>query len=429
MPTNTSNVLSPPSPTMTDDGNNNNNNNNNNSSNRNANNAKKKRTRSKKKKKNKNNNNNNNNDGKNEVNMEGMQLKESSPISPPSTLSAPLLPATIITRQLPDNTSITLIISTCVESFVAALVSICTFLGSILWLFLYVLKTCFVTIFFFFFTKKNEKIYAQSILITGASAGIGKGLALAYAKRGARLVLIARRKWELERVKKECIAAGSRSVTVLSLDVRDKVKMDMMLKKVDDEEPLDLIIANAGVLSNTDGINGSERVLDINVRGSLNTVYPLLERFSKRKYGQILFMSSLGAFAPVNNAFMMPYLASKASINQFAMGLRTVMKPYNVGVSVACLGMIESDLTVKELQGQYEAQLLGFQKNGPSCERVISAVEENTALITFPLWLYILTRCIGTLPYSIINIIGEDMNRGDPFSKIDHIHPIFSKRK
>ena len=50
-----------------------------------------------------------------------------------------------------------------------------------------------------------------------------------------------------------------------------------MLAKVDDEEPLDLVVANAGVLSDTDGITGSQRVLDINVQGSLNTVYPLLD--------------------------------------------------------------------------------------------------------------------------------------------------------
>lgn len=327
--------------------------------------------------------------------------------------------------SLVENNNINIIIATCIESLIASWLSGVTFFASLLWLLLHISKLVFTVIFPCCFKERSKKIYAQSILITGASAGIGKGLALAYAKRGARLVLIARRIKELEIVKKECITAGSRRVTILSADVRDQAKMEKLLKQADAEEPFDLIIANAGVLSNTDGITGSERVLDINVRGSLNTVYPLLRQLAKRKYGQILFMSSLGAFAPVNNAFMMPYLASKASINQFAMGLRRVMKPYNVGVSVACLGMIESDLTVKELQGQYNAQLLGFQKNGPSCELVVSAVEENTALITFPLWLYILTRCVGALPYSIINLLGDEMSKGDPFSKIDKIHPIF----
>ena len=79
--------------------------------------------------------------------------------------------------------------------------------------------------------------------------------------------------------------------------------------------------------------------------------------FAARKTGQVLFMSSLGAYAPATNAFMMPYLASKAAINQFGGGLRTVMKKYNVGVSVACLGMVESELTMKQLQ-QYVLRLL-----------------------------------------------------------------------
>ena len=95
MSTNTFNVLSssPPSPTMMDGNTNSSNNNNNN----NANNAKKKRKKKKKKKK-----NNNNNDGKNEVKMEGTQVKESSPSPPPapSTLSAPPLPAPTITGKV-----------------------------------------------------------------------------------------------------------------------------------------------------------------------------------------------------------------------------------------------------------------------------------------------------------------------------------------
>lgn len=331
--------------------------------------------------------------------------------------------------SLPQSTPTYLIAATALETFVAAIVSLCTFLAVLLWLIVRVVGSPLTAFYHHCMKRRSTKIQAKSVLITGASAGIGKGMALAYAKRGARLVLVARRKKELSDVKKKCIELGSRKVTILQIDVRDKIKMENMLAKVDDEEPLDLVVANAGVLSDTDGITGSKRVLDVNVQGSLNTVYPLLDRFCKRRYGQVLFMSSLGAFAPASNAFMMPYIASKASINQFAMGLRNVLKPYNVGVSVACLGMIESDLTVKELMGQYKTELMGFQKNAPSCERVICALEENVALITFPLWLYILTRCVGMMPYSIINVIGEDMNKGDPFSKIDLIHPIFTKKK
>ena len=98
-----------------------------------------------------------------------------------------------------------------------------------------------------------------SVLITGASAGIGKGLALEYAKKGARLVLIARRLAELKKVEKECLQAGARKVTVCPCDVRERVKMHNIILACDDEEPLDLIVANAGVLCDSDGISGSER--------------------------------------------------------------------------------------------------------------------------------------------------------------------------
>ena len=142
--------------------------------------------------------------------------------------------------------------------------------------------------------RRPTKIRAKSVLITGASAGIGKEEWLWPTRRGGKTCACCSAKKELSDVKKKCIELGSRKVTILQIDVRDKIKMENMLTKVDDEEPLDLVVANAGVLSDTDGITGSKRVLDINVQGSLNTVYPLLDRFCKRRYGQGLVYVVIG---------------------------------------------------------------------------------------------------------------------------------------
>ena len=102
-----------------------------------------------------------------------------------------------------ENNNMKVIIATCIESLIASCLSGFTFCASLLWLPLHVLKLVFTVFFPCCFKEKKKKIHAQSILITGASAGIGKGLALVYAKRKARLVLIARRIKELEKVKKE----------------------------------------------------------------------------------------------------------------------------------------------------------------------------------------------------------------------------------
>ena len=143
-----------------------------------------------------------------------------------------------------------------------------------------------------------------------------------------------------------------------------------------------------------------------------------------RQEGQILFVSSLGAYAPATNAFMMPYLASKAAINQFGAGLRAVMAEHNVGVSVACLGMIESDLTVKQLQTNYKIDLMGFMSSKEACPLIVEGVEENRAAIVFPLWLYLVTRVLGGLGGAMTDAIVKELREGDPFSKIDQKHPL-----
>lgn len=326
----------------------------------------------------------------------------------------------VLKQLLPHQSTTWTVFLTWIETCCMFVVSLFTFITATLWL------ICRVCQALFCMCRRNSisRMSPTSVLITGASAGIGKGLALEYAKKGARLVLIARRLAELKKVEKECLQAGARKVTVCPCDVRERVKMHNIILACDDEEPLDLIVANAGVLCDSDGISGSERVLDINLRGALNTVFPICSRLMYRQEGQILFVSSLGAYAPATNAFMMPYLASKAAINQFGAGLRAVMAEHNVGVSVACLGMIESDLTVKQLQSNYKISLMGFMPSKEACPLIVEGIEENRAAIVFPLWLYLVTRVLGGLSGTMTDAIAKELREGDPFSKIDQKHPL-----
>ena len=320
--------------------------------------------------------------------------------------------------------SIESLLKTWLETFIFTLVSVLTLLVTTFWLCFRIMRA---PIEIFCSSGRKRKTNASSVLITGGSAGLGKGLAFIYAKRGARIVLVARRLDQLVAVQKQCYALGAKKVDVSVCDVRDADEMSKVVLEADTEQPLDLVIANAGVLSDTDGLHGSKRVLDINLRGSLNTVWPILERFAARKTGQVLFMSSLGAYAPATNAFMMPYLASKAAINQFGGGLRTVMKKYNVGVSVACLGMVESELTMKQLQGQYKAELMGLMTQERGCQLIVEGVDENVGVITFPLWLYVVSRALGSLNSVLSDGISPYLQDGDPFGKIDNVHPIFKQ--
>src|SRR5215831_17472626 len=94
--------------------------------------------------------------------------------------------------------------------------------------------------------KLNRKM-PRTVLITGASRGIGKALAAHYAREGARLALLGRDQSRLAMVAEECRKLGG-SVQMNSLDVRNRAEMSSWIRQFDQAEPIDLVIANAGVM-------------------------------------------------------------------------------------------------------------------------------------------------------------------------------------
>lgn len=145
-------------------------------------------------------------------------------------------------------------------------------LGSLVVLFAAVLWFAVMTLIVLPFTLVRRFVAppqpkeGSSSLITGASSGIGAELARAYSKRGVKLVLTARRADKLASVKKVCEAMGA-TVKALSVDFNDKDDMNKHITATDDEWPLDLVIANAGVAEATFMLQGKEGLSLDTVRG------------------------------------------------------------------------------------------------------------------------------------------------------------------
>ena len=138
-------------------------------------------------------------------------------------------------------------------------------------------------------------------------------------------------------------ADGQAVVHTFSLDVQDANGIKEALEFTDEQQPLDLVIANAGVIPDTagesDGLSGTLPLFKINVLGMFNTILPIVQRFRERKQGQIVMMSSLGGYAPPMNLYMTPYIASKTAIRMYGEGLRASLYDDNIGVTVVCPGM------------------------------------------------------------------------------------------
>lgn len=214
----------------------------------------------------------------------------------------------------------------------------------------------------------------NSICITGASSGIGAELARQYAAPGVRLVLTARRVDRLEAVKDDCVARGA-EVVICSVDVNDVEATSSALLAADDERPIDLLIANAGVhpyqlSSHVDRVVSAAAaaaqsgqasgqapcrevmvlaatlapVTDCNVCGVVNTVAPLLTRMQSRAQGQIVLTASVASYCAMTDHEWVAYHASKVWVRSFGMGLRGLLQPYGVGVTVLCPGLVASEM-------------------------------------------------------------------------------------
>lgn len=238
---------------------------------------------------------------------------------------------------------------------------------------------------------------AKSLLITGASSGIGAALAEAYAAPGARLALTGRDGGRLDEVAALCRKAGA-SVSTHVVDVADRATMEALVAALDAERPLDLVIANAGIGGSTSGLKGGDRseavtrrIFAVNLDGVLNTVLPAVPLMAARRRGQIAIVSSLAAYIPLPG--MAAYGATKSAIKSYGEALRMELRPKGIGVSVICPGYVRSRLTANGPKVQ------PFVKEASAAADLIKRrLARDPAVIAFPWPLLAATWAVGVLP-------------------------------
>ena len=193
----------------------------------------------------------------------------------------------------------------------------------------------------------------RSILLTGASAGIGAALARAYAVPGRNLALGGRDASRLAAVAAECRALGA-TVTTAAIDVRDAAAMAGWIAGADAAAPLDLVIANAGVSAGTgaggEAASQAREIFAINLDGAANTVLPALDLMRARPRpaddqprGQVALMASLAAFRGFAGA--PAYCASKAALRAWGEALRALHRADAIEVSVVCPGFVRTAMS------------------------------------------------------------------------------------
>lgn len=239
-------------------------------------------------------------------------------------------------------------------------------------------------------TKHINMKNPETILITGASSGIGHALALRYAAPGITLLLMGRDETRLERAASDCRTRGA-DVRSAALSVTDRAAMEKQLLDWDAKTPIDLVVANAGISGGSSGGGGFYTIIDSNVWGTLHTVLPLIERMKERKQGQIAFVSSLAGWRGMPNA--PAYSVSKVAVRAMGEALRPVLKKHNIGVSVIFPGFVKTPLT--DTNNFPMPLLMSAEKSAQYIQRGLA---KNKARIGFPWPLVLLSRFIAALP-------------------------------
>jgi NAD(P)-dependent dehydrogenase (short-subunit alcohol dehydrogenase family) len=237
----------------------------------------------------------------------------------------------------------------------------------------------------------------EVVLVTGASSGIGRALALACAAPGVTLHLGGRDAGRLAATVAACAAAGATALP-RAVDVRDQAGMAAWIGGA---ERLDLVVANAGISAGTGGAtepaDQARAIFETNVTGALNTALPALEAMAGQVpgpdgvRGRIAVIASIAAFIAVPGA--PAYCASKAAVQRWAEALDATERRRGIRLHAVCPGYIRTPMTDANA---FPMPLL--MEPAEAARRTLAGIAAGRLRIAYPWPTYLAARLGGALP-------------------------------
>ncbi len=239
------------------------------------------------------------------------------------------------------------------------------------------------------------KFRDEVVFLTGASAGIGRDLALQLAAQGAKLALFARRKDLMDQVVREIEEKGgvARSY-VLDVSSRDDT-LAAMRRAAQDLGPCDLLIANAGVsypikVEKFDSAK-AEALMKVNFLGVLHALDAVLPEMIQRRKGHVVAVSSIASIKSF--PFSHVYCASKAALNAQLEGRRLDLRPFHIDVTNVLPGFIRTDMTAR--LGHAMPMLMDSDK---AARKILGAIKRRRKFYPFPWPMYFLAKVARIVP-------------------------------
>lgn len=242
----------------------------------------------------------------------------------------------------------------------------------------------------------------KNIIITGASSGLGRGMALEFAKQGANLALCARRVDRLEELKNELIEINPKiELHISSLDVNDhQAVFDVFSNFREKMGSVDRVIVNAGMGKGasigTGYFEANKQTAETNFIAAIAQAEAAMTIFREQNFGHLVTISSVSAVRGFRRA-MTVYAATKAAITSLSEGIR--IDVVNTPIKVSCIhpGFIRSELNEKVEKAPFMVDI------ETGCKALVKAINKEKANSYVPSWPWALLHwLLRVAPISVI---------------------------
>lgn len=235
----------------------------------------------------------------------------------------------------------------------------------------------------------------QRIILTGASAGIGRALAHEYARRGASLLLVARREQLLRELAREVEQLGG-TAEILVADVADPGSAERAVALARERfGGIDIALMNAGrggpMFVDAFDAEEAETVMRVNYFSIVRMVQAVLPSMLAAKRGAIVAVSSLAAYRGMPGSGA--YNASKAAATIFMESLRTELRTRGVDAITIAPGFVRTDMTAKN-----EFSMPFLMETDEAARRIVHAIDRRVRVYRFPFGTSLAIRFLSALP-------------------------------
>ena len=198
----------------------------------------------------------------------------------------------------------------------------------------------------------------KTILITGATAGIGKAITIEFAKNGFNIIITGRRKEKLAELEKELLQQGKSKVLSLNFDVRRLDEVNAAIDNLPAEwKKIDILVNNAGLASGLEhvdkgNIDDWEKMIDTNLKGLLYMTKAIAPIMVAANSGHIINIGSIAGKEAYENGNV--YCATKAAVKSLSKSMRIDLLKHNIKVTCIEPGMVETEFSLVRFHGDAE---------------------------------------------------------------------------